>query len=221
MSDAVHNHLASTLEAYNATKEGVANQKSWIDELSPLKDSEDSEELFVEQTIKHLSCTEEDCTRTLAKLSALSVEQLLRIAVWCLGITEQKSTTNMPNFSTSCSQICMLCDYFDQELTMVSTVYIDVVQRISKYGQDNLKGKESKETNSQNRSNKIINSCKTTCNTIYIDVGNAISNIQEAKKFILTVAKFVIISSQKTQEATTAESLEKQDPETLKIPNNT
>jgi len=156
----------------------------------------------VELSLKHITNTEEECTKTLAKLSSLSVEQLLRIAEWCLNISEKKSFTSSQNFASSCHQICTLCDYFDQELTTVSTVYIDLLQKITKLVQDNLKG-QLDSPNYQNKIKKISARSKTASNNMYIDVGNAISNIQDAKKLLLTIAKYCIITQQNPEDTTT------------------
>jgi len=156
----------------------------------------------VELSLKHITNTEEECTKTLAKLSSLSVEQLLRIAEWCLNISEKKSfTASSQNFASSCHQICTLCDYFDQELTTVSTVYIDLLQKITKLVHDNLKG-QNDPSNYQNRIKKISGRSKTASNNMYIDVGNAISNIQEAKKLLLTISKYFIITQQNPEDTT-------------------
>jgi len=97
----------------------------------------DSENLFLEQATKNIIQIEEDCKQSLARLSSLYVEQLLRIAEWCLMMTEGK-LMKASHIGSYCTDFCKLSDYFDQELTSLSTQYIDLIQAISKYVQVTL-----------------------------------------------------------------------------------
>jgi len=54
--------------------------------------------------------------------------------------------------------------------------------------------------NLPNVSKQFTTTSKTANNNIYIHVGNAISNVQDAKKFLLNVCKFVVINSERVGE---------------------
>jgi aspartokinase len=89
-------------------------------------------------------------------------------------------------------------------MTVISTLYVEEMKKITQ-----LAKRVVTKNDLQNFIDHKMNMC---INTIYLDIGTAISNIQEAKKFLFSICKYVATILLKTsQEKMNAKSEHKEE----------
>jgi len=193
--------IEDTITQYKSTREQLRDInyiKQIIGEFS--FQNEQSIDQTIGDVLKLIYKIEEECILTLSKLSTLSILQLLRIGEFLALISEGKADkVQADKFLEFCHQLCILCAYFDQEITAISTLYIDHLQQIIECLTVGLKDKENLENYQKwiQGSTLYVSSVRKN---IYIYVGNTISSLEEAKKSILNIAKLVVISEYETQQ---------------------
>lgn len=132
-----------------------------------------------------------ECTKELGKLCAFSIAQLSNIGEWC-STQGGKKEVEVVKLSTN---LCHICDFFDQELTKLSTLYVDAIQGASTKATEAMSSVESAET-TQAAKKQITQKTQQVRNAVYVDLGSAISNIQEAKRLILNIVKFLVTATE-------------------------
>jgi hypothetical protein len=122
-------------------------------------------------------------TERLAELSALAVEHLLRVAEFMI-VSDTQTAQSEPvvkdsdaELLTKAKYIRVFADQISDHISTVSTLFIDAVKATVNVSADLQKSLETK--------------VNFRVNGIYLDAGNAISNVQEGKKFLLNVTKYL------------------------------
>ena len=123
--------------------------------------------------------------------------QLLRVAEFMIvGDSQTAQSEPVVNVSdeellTKAKYIRVFADQISDHISTVSTLFIDAVKATASVSADLQKSLETK--------------VNFRVNGIYLDAGNAISNAQEGKKFLLNVIKYLSLLSIKQRVAETAD----------------
>jgi len=128
---------------------------------------------------------------TLAELSALSIEHLLRIAEFYLVQTDVTGE----DITSKAYYIYIMAETLSDDITGVSMEFIDNLSTLS----SSLEGVTEEERKS------LDDKTNTNVNNIYLDAGTAISNLQEAKKFAQQICKFLVFLIKAPQQETKTE----------------
>jgi len=161
-------------------------------ELEKLNKNKDNEQIdFCSIILSHQQKMQKECMVTLAELSALSIEHLLRIAEFYLVQTDVTGE----DITSKAYYIYIMAETLSDDITGVSMEFIDNLSTLS----SSLEGVTEEERKS------LDDKTNTNVNNIYLDAGTAISNLQEAKKFAQQICKFLVFLIKAPQQETKTE----------------
>lgn len=119
---------------------------------------------------------------------------MLRVAEFMI-VSDQQTAQSEPvvkdsdeDLLTKAKYIRVFADQMSDHISTVSTLFIDAVKATVSVSADLQKSLETK--------------VNLRVNGIYLDAGNAISNVQEGKKFLLNVIKYLSLLAIKQRAVT-------------------
>jgi len=193
--------LNSLVAMFTATKEQQKPKSTSVTtEFAEFaKGVKQAEEVAEYITTKQKAIREEGL-QAIAKLGSVSVKQLLNVGQSLSSQAGKQSAEQLNALSLS---LCQLCDFFDQELTTVSTLFVDAIQNLSLKGGEilaTLVASGASAEHVQGIKKQINLKTQAMRNLVYFDVGNAISHIQDSKRLLQNIVKFVIVSNEKVDD---------------------
>jgi len=174
-------------DSFQKPKEIVKTQLAEFDtELTAKKESTNVQ--LNELANDTLDKLQTECIKSLSVLTSDCVQQFEAIALFLINDPKIDQSQALEK----AQYICGVEKYFDQELTGVSGVFVSamesVVSSIEPAMNDTTENVELKAT-----LKKKVAALK---NKVYVSVSNGISNVEEAKKFLLPVCKFIIVGKE-------------------------
>jgi hypothetical protein len=126
------------------------------------------------------------------------------------GIQTKECIKSVEELNDISAAVYTLCEWLSEEMTKVSTLYIDEMKEITQLAKT-VVSKEDLRTFVDSKLNKCTNN-------VYLDTGIAISNIQEAKKFLFSVCKYVATIMLKTSHERLRQTKEPKNDEASAMP---
>eukprot|EP01119_Soliformovum_irregulare_P011889 TRINITY_DN3033_c0_g1_i1.p1 TRINITY_DN3033_c0_g1~~TRINITY_DN3033_c0_g1_i1.p1 ORF type:complete len:577 (-),score=223.17 TRINITY_DN3033_c0_g1_i1:52-1761(-) len=178
---------------------------------SELKDlvPEGSEDLLTVTDLTHLTASYLDkvlleSVQRISQFSASGVEQLLRVVESYLIEADQKPAAPEKMYQKSI-YLFSLSQILVADLSAVSINFIDSLRIISDDGKvhiNNLGKNRSEEAEECAKcAEDIETKTELHVNNIYMETSSGVSNIQESRKFLLQICKFLLLSSFNSQNA--------------------
>jgi len=140
----------------------------------------------------------EECLSTLAKLSAQAVQQLLNAGQSNIKTTSSStsSTLSKEQLVVLATSFCQLCEFVEQELTTITTLYVDAIQTLSLKGGESLAAliaAGGSAEHVQGVKKQVNLKTQAMRNLVYYDVGTENGHIQDCKRFLQNIIKFITI----------------------------
>jgi len=175
---------------------------SFKNELKQLKPADVSvESIITANDICHLTASYLDkmlleSVQRVHQFSAVSVEHLLRIVESFL--IDSDSAMEKDEALKRCTYLFNSSILLNERLTKISTSFIDCVQAITEAGKTDclvFSSKPEAATESKKCAEDIDTKMSLHVNHIYLETSNAISNVEDCRKYLFSISKSLLVSS--------------------------
>jgi len=212
-TDVELNELASKhqqlLDAFSKSSHRQASEilNNFTRELEELNPDKTATSIITATDICHLCASNIDkglmeCVQRISQFSASSVEQLLRI-VESILIELDSNKLNKEESMKRIKFVFFVSIMLANELSNISTAFITGIKAACEEGKklflDYSKKGENETAESSKCAEDIDTKMNLHLNQIYLDTSNAISNIEECRKFLFPICKFVVANASDLQ----------------------
>ncbi|PRP81408.1 hypothetical protein PROFUN_11029 [Planoprotostelium fungivorum] len=134
--------------------------------------------------------------RTLSQLSAASVAQLLKVAE-SFQTSVEGGALKLPDVERQAVYMHQVSQKLSEELSRLSAVYNDNLRSVGESGvrffEKITQQNKEKASEGERCTEDIDNKTNAHANHVYLETSNAVSNIQDCRKFLFAVSKTLIL----------------------------